>query len=113
MYVAIPLNQPASRSVADVKALIEDKQRAKLIEQGQDPDASKVLECGVRQIQFYARRRDTRQGSYTKSSLCMGFGRSLGKPAVNTAFITEVVDRLRASTEIQMDALFTSNRSNA
>ena len=43
MYVAIPLHQPASRSVSDVKVLIEDTQRAKLIEQGQDPEAVKSL----------------------------------------------------------------------
>ena len=43
LYVAIPLNQPATRSISDIKGLIEDKQKTKLIEQGHDPETVKSL----------------------------------------------------------------------
>ena len=94
MYVAIPLNQPASRSVADVKVLIEDKQRAKLIEQGQDPDAVKSLSAAFGKYSF-TQGVEIRGKVLYEIQLMYGIWQELGKPAVNTAVITEVVDRLK------------------
>ena len=95
MYVAIPLNQPASRSVADVKALIEDKQRARLIEQGQDPETAKSLSAAFGKYSF-TQGVEIRGKVLYEIQLIYGIWQDMGKPAVNTAFITEVVNRLRA-----------------
>ena len=95
MYVAIPLNQPASRSIADVKALIEDKQTAKLIEQGQDPDTVKSLSAAFGNYSF-TQGVELRGKVLYEIQLMYGIWQDMGKPAVNTAFITEVIDRLRA-----------------
>ncbi|CUH60905.1 hypothetical protein [Thalassobacter stenotrophicus] len=94
MYVAIPLNQPATRSVSDVKALIEDKQRAKLIEQGQDPETVKSLSAAFGKYSF-TQGVEIRGKVLYEIQLMYGIWQELGKPAVNTAFITEVVDRLK------------------
>ena len=95
MYVAIPLSQPASRSVADVKALIEDKQRAKLIQQGHDPEAVKSLSAAFGKYSF-TQGVEIRGKVLNEIQLMYGIWQDMGKPAVNTAFITEVVDLLRA-----------------
>lgn len=52
LYVAIPLNQPASRSLVDVKELIEGKQRARLVKQGGDPETVKTLSAAFGQYSF-------------------------------------------------------------
>lgn len=95
IYVAIPLNQPASRSVADVKALIENKQRAKLIEQGQDPEILKSLSAAFGKYSF-TQGVEIRGKVLYEIQLMYGIWQDMGKPAVNAAFITEVVNRLRA-----------------
>lgn len=95
LYIAIPLNQPATRSVSDVKALIEDKQRTKLIEQGQDPDAVKSLSAAFGKYCF-TQGVEIRGKVLYEIQLMYGIWQDMDKPAVNTAFITEVVNRLRA-----------------
>ena len=95
MYVAIPLNQPASRSITDVKALIEDKQKAKLIEQGQDPETVKSLSAAFGKYSF-TQGVEIRGKVLYEIQLIYGIWQDMGKPAVNTEFATEVVDRLRA-----------------
>jgi len=95
LFVAIPLNQPASRSVADVKALIEGKQRAKLIEQGQEPETVKSLSAAFGKYSF-TQGVEIRGKVLYEIQLMYGIWQELEKSAVNTAFITEVVNRLRA-----------------
>lgn len=95
MFVAIPLNQPASRSITDVKALIEDKQKAKLIEQGQDPGTVKSLSAAFGKYSF-TQGVEIRGKVLYEIQLMYGIWQDIGKPAVNTAFITDVVKRLRA-----------------
>ena len=95
MYVAIPLNQPASRSITDVKAIIEDKQRTRLIEQGQDPETAKSLSAAFGKYSF-TQGVEIRGKVLYEIQLMYGIWQDMDKPAVNTAFITEVVNRLRA-----------------
>lgn len=95
IYVAIPLNQPATRSISDIKALIEDKQRTKLIEQGQDPEAVKSLSAAFGKYSF-TQGVEIRGKVLYEIQLMYGIWQDMGKPAVNTAFVTEVVNRLRA-----------------
>ena len=95
IYVAIPLNQPATRSISDIKALIEDKQRTKLIEQGHDPETVKSLSAAFGKYSF-TQGVEIRGKVLYEIQLMYGIWQQLGKPAVNTAFITEVVNRLRS-----------------
>ena len=95
MHIAIPLNQPATRSIADVKLLIEDKQREKLIEQGRDPRTVKSLSAAFGKYSF-TQGAEIRGKVLYEIQIIYGIWQNLGKPAVNTAFITEVVNRLRA-----------------
>ena len=95
LYIAIPLNQPASRSIVDVKALIEEKQGARLIEQGIDPASVKSLSAVFGQYSF-TQGVEIRGKVLYEIQLMYGIWQELGKPAVNTAFITEVVNRLKS-----------------
>ena len=67
LYVAIPLNQPATRSISDIKALIEEKQRAKLREQGQDPETVKSLSAAFGKYSFT-------QGVEIRGKFCFYYG---------------------------------------
>ena len=95
LYIAIPLNQPASRTIVDVKALIEEKQGARLIEQGIDPASVKSLSAVFGQYSF-TQGVEIRGKVLYEIQLMYGIWQELGKPAVNTAFITEVVNRLKS-----------------
>ena len=95
LYIAIPLNQPASRTIVDVKALIEEKQGARLIEQGIDPASVKSLSAAFGQYSF-TQGVEIRGKVLYEIQLMYGIWQELGKPAVNTAFITEVVNRLKS-----------------
>ena len=95
LYIAIPLNQPASRTIVDVKALIEEKQGARLIEQGIDPASVKSLSAAFGQYSF-TQGVEIRGKVLYEIQLIYGIWQELGKPAVNTAFITEVVNQLKS-----------------
>jgi hypothetical protein len=95
LHIAIPLNQPASRSIVDVKALIEEKQGARLIEQKIDPASVKSLSAAFGQYSF-TQGVEIRGKVLYEIQLMYGIWQELGKPAVNTAFITEVVNRLKS-----------------
>ena len=95
LHIAIPLNQPASRSIVDVKALIEEKQGARLIEQKIDPASVKSLSAAFGQYSF-TQGVEIRGKVLYEIQLMYGIWQELGKPAVNTAFITEVVNQLKS-----------------
>lgn len=95
LYVAIPLNQPASRSIANVKELIENKQRQRLLEQGIDPEAVKSLSAAFGQYSF-TQGIEIRGRVLYEIQLMYGIWQELGKPAVNSDYIQEVVTRLRS-----------------
>lgn len=95
LYVAIPLNQPASRSLSDIKELIEGKQRARLVEQGIDPTTVKSLSAAFGQYSF-TQGVEIRGRVLYEIQLTYGIWQDLGKPAVNSNYLAEVVKRLRS-----------------
>jgi hypothetical protein len=95
LHIAIPLNQPASRSIADVKELIERKQRDRLLELGIDPQKVKTLSAGFGRYNFTHGVEIRRRVLY-EIQLFYGIWQDLGKPAVNSDFLHEVVTRLRS-----------------
>ena len=95
LYVAIPLNQPASRSLNDIKELIEGRQRARLLAQGIDPSTAKSLSAAFGQYSF-TQGIEIRGKVLYEIQLMYGIWQDMGKPAVNSEFISEVVNRLRS-----------------
>ena len=95
LYVAIPLNQPASRSLNDIKELIEGRQRARLVEQGIDPTKVKSLSATFGQYSF-TQSVEIRGRVLYEIQLMYGIWQDLGKPAVNSDYLHEVVKRLRS-----------------
>ncbi|MDA9954487.1 hypothetical protein N9D61_09295 [Planktomarina sp.] len=95
LHIAIPLNQPASRSIADIKALIEEKQRARLIEQGIDSNSVKSLSAAFGKYNF-TQGVEIRGKVLYEIQLIYRIWQDLDKPPVNTAFITDVATRLKS-----------------
>lgn len=95
LYVAIPLNQPSSRSIMDVKVLIEEKQRKRLLSRGIDPSSVKSLSAAFGQYSF-TQGVEIRGRVLYEILLMYGVWQELGKPAVNSVYVTEVVRRLRS-----------------
>jgi hypothetical protein len=95
LYVAIPLNQPASRSLVDIKELIEGKQRARLVEQGIDPASVKSLSAAFGQYSF-TQGVEIRGRVLYEIQLMYEIWQELAKPAVNSDYVAEVVRRLRS-----------------
>lgn len=95
LYVAIPLNQPASRSLSDIKGLIEGKQRARLVEQGIDPTTVKSPSAAFGQYSF-TQGIEIRGRVLYEIQLMYSIWQELGKPAVNSDYLHEVVTRLRS-----------------
>lgn len=93
LYVAIPLNQPAFRSLNDIKELIEGRQRARLVEQGIDPTTVKSLSAAFGQYSF-TQGIEIRGRVLYEIQLTYGIWQDLGKPAVNSDYLHEVVKRL-------------------
>ena len=95
LYVAIPLNQPASRSLSDVRELIESKQRARLVEQGVDPETVKTLSAAFGQYSF-THGVEIRGRVLYEIQLMYGIWQDLGKPTINSDYLHQVVTRLRS-----------------
>jgi hypothetical protein len=95
LHVAIPLNQPSSRSIEEVKNLIEDKQREKLVSMGVDPTTVKSL-CAAFGRYSFTQGVEIRGRVLYDIQIMYGIWQELGKPAVNSDFTTEVVRRLRS-----------------
>lgn len=95
LYVAIPLNQPSTRSIADVKMLIEEKQRNQLLSRGIDPSSVKSLSAAFGQYSF-TEGVEIRGRVLYEIQMMYSIWQELGKPPVNTAYVAEVVKRLRS-----------------
>ena len=95
LYVAIPLNQPSSRSISDVKMLIEEKQRNQLLSRGVDPSSVKSLSAAFGQYSF-TQGVEIRGRVLYEIQLMYSIWQELGKPPINSAYVTDVVKRLRS-----------------
>jgi hypothetical protein len=95
LHVAIPLNQPSSRSIEEVKNLIEDKQREQLVSLGIDPTVVKSLSAAFGQYSF-TQGVEIRGRVLYDIQIMYGIWQELGKPAVNSDYVAEVVRRLRS-----------------
>jgi len=92
LNVSIPLNQPVSKSLPDLKALIMEKQRERLQQLGLDPDTQKSLTSGFGVYEINA--KELRGRVIHEAHVLYVIWLELGKPPINSAFLQEARDRL-------------------
>ena len=94
LLLSVPLNQPISKTLSQVKALVEGKQRERLLELGIDPSTAKSLNIGFGRYDFTP-GVELRGRTLYEVQLIYGLYQALGKPAVNSAFAEQVVKHLK------------------
>ena len=94
LNVGIPLNQPISKTIQQIRQLVGDKQTERLEELG--IDVSKVKsKSNVSFSKFEVTRGvEIRGSTLYQIQLMYGIWLELGKPAINTDFCIKVVDRI-------------------
>jgi hypothetical protein len=92
LNVSIPLNLPASKALAEVKALIETKQRERLADLGLDPKASKSLKAAFGTYEINA--KELRGRPLHEAHVVYRMWLEMGKPKVNSDFLQAVRDGL-------------------
>ena len=93
LNLSIPLNVPVTQSLPAIKALILERQRARLIEQGIDPDAVKSTTTGFGTYEFTP--GEIRGKVLNEALTIYTLWLERGKPAVNSDFCQHVVETLR------------------
>lgn len=94
LNVAIPLNQPVSQSVKELKALIEEQQKARLKELG---ISTRGLKSKSASFGTYELTKGVEIRGKTLNEILIMYSIWLkeGKPPVNTDYCLKVVERLR------------------
>lgn len=92
LNVSIPLNLPASKALAEVKALIETKQRKRLADLGLDPKASKSLKAAFGTYEINA--KELRGKPLHEAHVVYQIWLEIGKPTINSSFLQAVRDKL-------------------
>lgn len=92
LNVSIPLNLPASKALAEVKSLIEAKQRERFADLGLDPKASKSLKAAFGTYEINA--KELRGRPLHEAHVVYRMWLDLGKPKVNSDFLQAVRDGL-------------------
>lgn len=95
LNISIPLNQPLSKSLKEVKEIIEKRQTDRLKELGIDTYGrkSKSISFGNYQVTSGI---EIRGKTIYEIQLMYEIWIDMGKPAINTGYCTEVVKRLRS-----------------
>ena len=94
LNVAIPLNQTVTRSLNEIKHLIEERQRSRLTEVGIDPNSVKSMSVGFGKFEL-TEGVEIRGRTLYEVLLIYGIWLEMGKPSVNSDFCMEVIDRLK------------------
>lgn len=93
LNISIPLNVPASKALADIKVLIESRQRERMAELGLDPNSSKSLKAGFGTYEINA--KELRGRPLHEAHVAYRMWLEMGKPTINSAFLQGVRDRLQ------------------
>jgi len=94
IHLAIPLNLPVTKVLAEVKRLVEACQTDRLVQKGIDPIGLKSLHSGFGSFEL-TMGVEIRGRSLYEIQLMYQYWQELGKPPVNTATITEIVKKFR------------------
>jgi hypothetical protein len=92
LNLSIPLNLPASKALAEVKALIEARQRERLTDLGLDAKASKSLKAAFGTYEINA--KELRGRPLHEAHVVYRMWLEMGNPTINSDFLQAVRDRL-------------------
>lgn len=92
IHLSVPLNLAVSKSLPEIKALIEAKQRDRLLELGQDPTAAKSLAAGFGTYEFTA--KELRGRPLYEALTMYQLWLAAGRPKIGHGFCQYVVDEL-------------------
>lgn len=92
LNVSIPLNLPVSKTLPEIKALIEAKQRERVQELGLDSKCAKSLTAGFGTYEISAKELRGRPLHEAHVIYCIWL--DMGKPTINSDFLQAVRDRL-------------------
>jgi hypothetical protein len=92
--LAIPLNLPVSKVLAEVKRLVEESQTQRLVQKGIDPKLLKSLHSGFGTYELTT-GVEVRGRTLYEIQLMYQYWQELAKPPVNTNTISEIVNRFR------------------
>lgn len=95
IHLAIPLNLPVTKVLAEVKRLVEECQSRQLIKKGIDPNSLKSMHSGFGVFEL-STGVEIRGRTLHEIQLLYQFWQDCGKPPVNTSTISEIVDRFRS-----------------
>jgi hypothetical protein len=90
--VSIPLNLPVTKTMPEIKALIEAKQRERLEQLGLDPKGAKSLTAGFGTYEINA--KELRGRPFHEAHVIYCIWLEMGKPTINSDFLQVVRDRL-------------------
>jgi hypothetical protein len=88
------LNLPVTKVLAEVKRLVEECQIQRLAQKGIDPKSLKSLHSGFGSFDLTV-GVEVRGRTLYEIQMMYQFWQDLGKPPVNTATISEIVNRFR------------------
>lgn len=108
LNVSIPLNLPASKALAEIKVLIEARQRERMTELGLDPNSSKSLKAGFGTYEINA--KELRGRPLHEALVVYQLWLEMGKPKINAALCERVVEQLRARPKAKWVPFFLSSR---
>lgn len=95
IHLAIPLNLPVTKVLAEVKRLVEECQSQQLIHKGIDPRSLKSLHSGFGVFELTT-GVEIRGRTLYEIQVMYQFWQDFGKPRVNTRTISEIVNRFRS-----------------
>lgn len=94
IYLAVPLNVPVTKVLAEVKRLVEESQTQRLVQKGIDPKSLKSLHSGFGSFELTT-GVEIRGRTLYEIQLMFQFWQDLGKPPVNASTISEIVRRFK------------------
>ena len=92
LNLSIPLNLAVTKTLPEIKALIEAKQRERLEQLGLNPKAAKSLTAGFGTYEINA--KELRGRPFHEAHVIYCIWLEMAKPTINTAFLQTVRDRL-------------------
>lgn len=94
VHLAIPLNMPVTKVLAEVKRLVEACQIERLGQKGIDPSTLKSLHSGFGSYEI-TMGVEVRGRTLYEIQLMYQFWQEMGKPPVNTETVSKIVQKFR------------------
>lgn len=94
VHLAIPLNMPVTKALAEVKRLVEECQIEQLLQKGIDPSTLKSLHSGFGSYEI-TMGVEVRGRTMYEIQLMYQFWQEMGKPPVNTETVSKIVQKFK------------------